>query len=142
MSWRSVLLVEKTGVPIESHRPVASNWRTLKHNIEYTTPWTSFVLTKLVVIGTDYTCSCSSMVCTDNGCYRQWLFLIVNIWHVELPHLHVYLLGGEKPRNLIEQNTVWLKYKWNEEINVNCWSKNWIPFRSTWVHPRFFVGFA
>ena len=51
-----------------------------------------------------------------------------NIWHVELPHLHVYLLGGEKPRNLIEQNTVWLKYKWNnEEINVNCWSKNWIP---------------
>jgi len=26
--WQSVLLVEETGVPRESHRPVASHWQT------------------------------------------------------------------------------------------------------------------
>jgi hypothetical protein len=31
-SWRSVLLVEETGVPWENHRPAASHWRTLSHN--------------------------------------------------------------------------------------------------------------
>jgi hypothetical protein len=93
-----------------------------------------------------------SMVVTDNELYRQWFYrqwvvytMVVsdcNFYHVKLPHLHVYLLGG-KPRNLIEQNTVWLKNKWNnEEMNVNCWSKNWKPFRSTCVLPRFLVRFA
>ena len=38
ISWRSVLLEEETGVPGENHRPVASHWQTLSHNvcIEYT----------------------------------------------------------------------------------------------------------
>ena len=31
--WRSVLLVEETRVPIENHRPVASHWQTLSHNV-------------------------------------------------------------------------------------------------------------
>ena len=30
ISWRSVLLVEETGVPGENHRPAASHWQTLK----------------------------------------------------------------------------------------------------------------
>ena len=30
ISWRSVLLVEETG---ENHRPVASHWQTLSHNV-------------------------------------------------------------------------------------------------------------
>ena len=42
ISWRSVLLVEETGVT------------------EYTSPWTGFELTTLVVIGTDCTDSCKS----------------------------------------------------------------------------------
>ena len=33
ISWRSVLLVEKTGVPGENHRPTASHWQTNKGNI-------------------------------------------------------------------------------------------------------------
>jgi len=34
VSWRSVLLVhETTGVPGENHRPVASHWQTLSHNV-------------------------------------------------------------------------------------------------------------
>jgi hypothetical protein len=32
ISWRSVLLVEETGVPAENHRPVASHWQTLSQN--------------------------------------------------------------------------------------------------------------
>jgi hypothetical protein len=37
ISWRSVLLVEETGVPRENHRPVASHWQTLSHNIASST---------------------------------------------------------------------------------------------------------
>ena len=33
ISWRSVLLVEETDVPREDHRPVASHWQTLSHNV-------------------------------------------------------------------------------------------------------------
>jgi len=36
--WRSVLLVEKTGVPGETHRPVASHWQTLSHSVILSTP--------------------------------------------------------------------------------------------------------
>ena len=41
ISWRSILLVEETGEPVENHRPVASHWQT-------------------VVIGTDCIGSCKS----------------------------------------------------------------------------------
>ena len=33
ISWRSVLLVEETGVPGQSHRSVASHRQTLSHNV-------------------------------------------------------------------------------------------------------------
>ena len=33
ISWRSVLLMEETGGPGENHRPVASHWQTLSHNV-------------------------------------------------------------------------------------------------------------
>jgi hypothetical protein len=36
--WRSVLLVQETGVPGESHRPVVSHWQTLSHNVVSSTP--------------------------------------------------------------------------------------------------------
>jgi hypothetical protein len=32
-SLQSVLLVEETGGPRENHRPAASHWRTLSHNV-------------------------------------------------------------------------------------------------------------
>ena len=38
ISWRSVLVVEETGVPAENHRPVASHWQTLSHNVVLSTP--------------------------------------------------------------------------------------------------------
>jgi hypothetical protein len=33
ISWRQVLFVEETGVCGENHRPVASHWQTLLHNV-------------------------------------------------------------------------------------------------------------
>ena len=36
--WWSVLLVEETGVPGESHSPVTSYWQTLSHNAVSSTP--------------------------------------------------------------------------------------------------------
>jgi len=33
ISWRSVLLVEETGVPVENHRHAASHLQTLSHNV-------------------------------------------------------------------------------------------------------------
>jgi len=36
--WRPVLLLEETGVPGENHRPVASHWQTLSHNVVSSTP--------------------------------------------------------------------------------------------------------
>ena len=33
ISGQSVLLVEETGVPEETYRPVASHWQTLSHNV-------------------------------------------------------------------------------------------------------------
>ena len=55
ISWLSVLLVEETGVPRENHRPVASHWQTLSHNVISSTPHQL-----LVVIGTYCTVSCKS----------------------------------------------------------------------------------
>jgi len=40
--WRSVLLVEETGVPRENHRPAASHWQTLSHNVVSNTPRTEW----------------------------------------------------------------------------------------------------
>ena len=38
ISWRSVLLVEETGLSGENHRPVASHWQTLSQNVTSSTP--------------------------------------------------------------------------------------------------------
>ena len=38
ISWWSVLSVKETGVPGEKHRPVASHWQTLSHNVVSSTP--------------------------------------------------------------------------------------------------------
>ena len=37
ISWRSVLLMGENGGPGENHRPVASHWHTLSHNVVHLT---------------------------------------------------------------------------------------------------------
>ena len=55
ISWQSVLLMEDTGVPGESHWPAAIHWQTVSHKIVYRVhlAWAIFKLTTLVVIGID-----------------------------------------------------------------------------------------
>ena len=61
ISWWSVLLVEEAGVPEENHRPAASYWQTLSHNVISSKPRLNGIRTHmLVVIGTDYIGSCKS----------------------------------------------------------------------------------
>jgi len=61
ISWRSVLLMEEIGVPRENHRPAASHWQTLSHNVVWLEgAWARLELTTLVVIDTDCTGSCKS----------------------------------------------------------------------------------
>jgi hypothetical protein len=38
ISWRSVLLMEDTGVSGVNHRPLPSHWQTLSHNVVSSTP--------------------------------------------------------------------------------------------------------
>ena len=38
ISWRSLLLMEEARVPGENHRPAASYWQTLSHNVVSSTP--------------------------------------------------------------------------------------------------------
>ena len=38
ISWRSVLLVDETGVSGENHRPAASNYHIISHNVVSSTP--------------------------------------------------------------------------------------------------------
>jgi hypothetical protein len=33
ISWRSVVLVEETWVPVENNRPVVNHWQTLSYNV-------------------------------------------------------------------------------------------------------------
>ena len=49
MSWQLVVLVEDTGVPGENHRPVASQWKSVSHNVVSSTPRMGFELTTLVM---------------------------------------------------------------------------------------------
>jgi hypothetical protein len=48
ISWQSVLLVEETGVPGENHRPAASHWQTLLHNIASSNSQQSLQLKKYI----------------------------------------------------------------------------------------------
>ena len=71
ISWwsvNSVLLVEE----IRVHVPVASHWQTWSHNVDskYTSPWTGFELTTLVVIGID--CTCQVVVNQTTIWSRPW----------------------------------------------------------------------
>ena len=52
ISWQSVLLVDETGGPGENHRPLASHWQALSHNVVHLAR-SRFELTTSVVIGSD-----------------------------------------------------------------------------------------
>jgi hypothetical protein len=85
ISWWSVLLVEETGVPGENHRPVASHWQTLSHNVVSSTPRHEQVL------NTDSIGSCKSNYHTimttttpDDFGVREWILYTKMLWPIFL----------------------------------------------------------
>jgi hypothetical protein len=76
ISWRSVLSLEEIGGPGENHRPFASHWQTLSHNV-VSSSWTRFKLTTSVVIGTDCTGSCKSnyhTITTTTAHHKEYFY--------------------------------------------------------------------
>ena len=71
ISRRSVVLVEETGVPGENHRPVASHWETLSHNVASGTPHHERNLRKT---GGELRCSGRvSSSCSTGVCIKAWI---------------------------------------------------------------------
>jgi hypothetical protein len=91
ISWRSVLLMEETGVPGENYLHVASPWQTLSHNVlSSTLTGAGFEITTLVVIGADCICSCKSNYHTitttkvpSNNVLSQLLFEVDKIMGIQ-----------------------------------------------------------
>ena len=48
ISWRWVLFVEEIRIPEENHRPTASHWQTLSHNVVSSTPLLSWIQNRSV----------------------------------------------------------------------------------------------
>jgi hypothetical protein len=67
ISWRSVLLVEEIREPEENHRPVASHWRTVSHNVVY------------LALMEIWTHNISGEIPYDRGHDSPHLFFITNI---------------------------------------------------------------
>ena len=77
ISWRSVYLMEETGVSEEIYISVTSHWQTLSHNVASRIPRDkrdSNSITTLVVINTDCIGSCKFI-----GTWKCALYIQVNI---------------------------------------------------------------
>ena len=71
ISWRSVLLVETTGVPRENHRSATSHWQTLSHNVVSSIQMyildTNLYLSRVMIVQQDFFLFCFPLVK-----YRCW----------------------------------------------------------------------
>ena len=70
ISWRSVLLVEETGVPGENYRPVASHWQTLSHNVVSSALRLNGIRTDNVPPEWDYNWQCSTWMGLELTMFR------------------------------------------------------------------------
>jgi hypothetical protein len=88
ISWQSVLLMEDTEVPGESHWPGASHWQTVSYKIVYRVhlAWAKFELTTLVVIGIDSIGNCKSNYHTITTTTTLW-----KSENVEIITLYMYI---------------------------------------------------
>jgi hypothetical protein len=83
ISWRSVLLVEETGVPGENHRPAASHWQTLSHNVVLSTPRherDSNYICKILLI----------FIVNTNRTFAKSNHKIVKTDKIDYPNTHIY----------------------------------------------------
>ena len=83
ISWRSVLLVDKTGVPWKNRRPAASHWQTLSHKDVSSKPCLIGVRThNLVVICTDCIGSCNSNYHMTTAAPRTWMYSRNTLYYI------------------------------------------------------------
>ena len=87
ISWRSVLLVEETGVPEENHRSATSHWQTLSHNVVSRIPCLSMIRTHNVSGDRYWRFHCDCVMKNNNNRNLQWR--ILGILHQLLSPLSV-----------------------------------------------------
>jgi hypothetical protein len=105
ISWRSVLLVEETGLPGENHRPVqVTDKHYYKRLYRVHLSWAGPEFTTLVVIDTDCTSSCKSNEQPDT------LLININTITIEQPDtllININTITIEQPDTLlININTI------------------------------------
>ena len=124
--WRSVLLVEETGVPGENHRHIVNHWQTLSHNIVHLS-WAWFELTTLMVIGTDCIGSCKSNYHTtttspkDKKKLYYIIFLIYQLFFLIPGYYFIYFFAAFNIfKNISYQEPgIWSVSQWYER-DVLC----------------------
>ena len=80
ISWRSVLLVEETGVLGESHWPVASYWQTLSHNVVSYMNWILFILEVNLLVDNNYTISEIEAILLSKSTEKDFKWDLNYIW--------------------------------------------------------------
>ena len=102
ISWRSVLLVEETGVPGENHWPVANHWHTLSHNVVL-----SLLFYMWLWHGNLYRVSPFQVYCTSTSCLpcdlEFFMFAVIKTFVTDISAstgrndfiLDIWLLHGE-----------------------------------------------
>ena len=78
LSCWSVLLVEETGVPAENHRPVASHWQTVSHNVLSSTPRLSGIRTHSV----SFSLECPFIKAIQLLCLTVLIILFPFLWNI------------------------------------------------------------
>ena len=117
ISWRSVLLVEETGLPGENHRPVASHWQTLSHIVVSSTPLLSGIRThNLVVVGTNYIGCCTFIYHAITTTTDQWHLCCNSIYILSIvtshPQFNFILMFNEKMKWALNKRV------WNRMVSL------------------------
>jgi hypothetical protein len=100
--WRSVLLVEETGGPAENHRPAASHWQTLLHNVVSSTPRTDCT--------GSYKSNYHTITTTTFPLFIKWIMLRLSVYRnwkpcSEVPSQYCYWWRSSLYRRQLEVNT-------------------------------------
>jgi len=81
ISWRSVLLVEETGVPGENHRPAVSQRQTLSHKVASSAPRLSLIRSHNTLLMTTHikTYTETTGLKSKNGDYCNVFFSFLSV---------------------------------------------------------------